>query len=74
MKYKDSKFPPFNTQSYLAENAVGFVAEFTLEFVHFILVDAPACAVGGLAVKAVLRAAFCDVQTQLQKLLVLLFC
>ena len=62
------------SEKYPAEDTVGFIAEFTVELVDFILVDAPASTVGSLTVEAVLRAAFCDAQTQLQKPLVLLFC
>lgn len=43
-----------------AENAVGFIAEFTVELVDFILVDAPPSTVGSLTVEAVLRAALRD--------------
>lgn len=60
--------------SYPAENAVGFTTEFTVELIDFILIDAPSSTVGSLTVEAVLWAAFCDVQTQLQKALVFLFC
>lgn len=60
--------------NYPAENAVGFITEFTLELIDFILIDAPPSTVGSLTVEAVLRAAFCNVQTQLQKALMLLFC
>lgn len=60
------------SEIYPAENAVGFVAEFTVELVDFILVDAPPSTVGSLTVEAVLRAAFRDAQTQLQEPLVLL--
>ena len=41
-------------QSYPAENTVGFVAEFTVELVDFIFVDAPPSTVGSLTVEAVL--------------------
>lgn len=37
-----------------AENAVGFKAEFTVELIDFILVDAPPSAVGRLTVETVL--------------------
>lgn len=37
-----------------AENAVGFVAEFTVKFIDFILIDAPPTTVGSLTVEAVL--------------------
>lgn len=60
--------------NYPAKNAVGFAAEFTQELVDFVLVDAPSSTVGSLTVEAVLRAAFCYVQTQLQKALMLLCC
>lgn len=62
------------SENYPAENAVGFIAEFTVELIDFILVDAPPSTVRSLTVEAVLRAAFCNAQTQLQKPLVLLFC
>lgn len=62
------------SEIYPAENAVGFTAEFTVELVDFVLVDAPPSTVGSLTVEAVLRAAFRDAQTQLKKPLVLLFC
>lgn len=61
-------------ESYPAENAVGFIAELTVELVDFILVDTPPSTVGSLTVEAVLCTAFCNAQTQLQKPLVLLFC
>lgn len=68
---------PVNTanvrKNYPAEDAVGLIAEFTVELIDVVLVDAPPSTVGSLAVEAVLRAAFCDAQTQLQKALVLLF-
>lgn len=54
-----------------AQNAVGFVAEFTDELVDLILVDAPPSTVGSLTVEAVLGAALCDAQAQLQHPLVL---
>lgn len=60
-------------EDYPAENAVGFVAEFTVELIDFVLVDAPPSTVGSLTVEAVLRAALRDAQAQLQKPLVLLF-
>lgn len=50
---------------YLAEDAVGLVADITCEFVHIIFKDAPAGAVGRLAVVTVLTAGLCDVQPQL---------
>ena len=37
----------------LAEDAVGLATDGALELVHFVLVDAPPSAVGGLAVEAV---------------------
>lgn len=58
--------------SYPAQNAVGFVAELTVELVHFVLIDAPSSTVGRLAVEAVLGATFSDAQTQVQEALVLL--
>lgn len=56
---------------HLAEEAVGLTADVTREFVHVILEDAPAGAVGRLAVVTVLAARLCDVQPQFEKLLVL---
>ena len=41
----------------LAEDAVGLAADGALELVHLVLVDAPASAVGGLAVEAVGKSA-----------------
>ena len=37
----------------VTEDAVGLPADRALELVHFVLVDAPSSAVGGLAVEAV---------------------
>lgn len=59
-------------QKYPAENAVDLLAEFTVELIDLVLVDAPAATVGRLTVEAVLRAALRDAQTQLQEALVLL--
>lgn len=42
------------SENYPAENAVGFIAEFAVELVDFILVDAPPSTVGSLTVEAVL--------------------
>lgn len=57
-----------------AEDAVGLVAELTVELVHFVLIDAPPSTVGSLAVEAVIGATFSDAQTHIQEALVLLFC
>lgn len=57
-----------------AEKAVSLIAEVAAELIDFVLIDAPPSTVGGLTVEAVLRAALCDVQTQLQEPLVLLLC
>lgn len=57
-----------------AQNAVGLVAELTLELVHFVLIDAPPPTVGSLAVEAVFRATFGHAQTHVQEALVLFFC
>lgn len=59
-------------QAYFAEEAVGLVADVTGELVHVVLEDAPACAVGRLAVITVLAAGLRDAQPQFQKLLMLL--
>lgn len=42
------------SENYPAENAVGFIAEFALELIDIILVDAPPSTVGSLTVEAVL--------------------
>lgn len=63
-----------NKGTHPAENAVGLVAELTVELVHFVLIDAPPSTVGCLAVEAAIRATFSDAQTHVQKALVLLFC
>lgn len=60
------------TSVYFAEEAVGFVADGARELVHVVLEDAPACAVGRLAVITVLAAGLGDAQPQFQKLLMLL--
>lgn len=44
----------------LAEEAVGLVADVARKFVHVVFEDAPAWAVGRLAVVAVLAAGLCD--------------
>lgn len=56
---------------HLAEDAVGLTADVTREYVHVVFEDAPAGAVGRLAVVTVLTARLCDVQPQFEKLLVL---
>lgn len=74
-KLKPSPVNEMNVKkTYPAENAVGYIAEFTVELVDLVLVDAPTPTVGRLAMKAVLRAAFCNDQTQLQEPLVFLVC
>ncbi len=60
-----SSYGECKKKNYPAENAVGFIAEFTVKLVDFILIDAPASTVGSLTVEAVLGAAFRDDQTQL---------